>query len=234
VSAGAPRATALDDAAAGLPTLLAALHLASPALPVGGFAYSEGLETAIAQGLVADEAAAGTWIGDLLLHVLARTEAPLWLRAYDAAAAADLPRLAALNDELLALRETAELRAESQQMGASMWRLFPALGLAAPALEPAAYVLAFACACAGLGVARSAGLATYLWSWLENQVLVAVKSVPLGQQAGQRLLHALRPLVAEAVARAARCPDDAIGSGAFGFTLACAAHEGQYSRLFRS
>lgn len=230
MSARSPRPSAADA----LPKLLVALHLASPALPVGGFAYSQGLETAIAQGLVADETAAASWIGDLLLHVLARTEAPLWLQAFDAAVAGDGPQLAAVNGELLALRETAELRAESQQMGASMWRLFPALGLVAPPLEPAAYTLAFSCACAGLGVERGAGLATYLWSWLENQVLVAVKSVPLGQQAGQRLLQALRPVVGDAVACAAACSHAERGSAAFGYTLACAAHESQYSRLYRS
>ncbi len=149
-----------------LRSLLAALHLASPALPVGGFAYSQGLERAIDERIVTDEASAARWIGDLLMLSLARLEAPLWLRAFDASAAGDAARFAQLNDELLAARETAELRAESRQMGASMARLLPALGVEPPALEPIAYPAAFAAACAALDLDREAGLAAYLWEWL--------------------------------------------------------------------
>jgi urease accessory protein len=214
--------------------LLAALHLASPALPVGGFAYSQGLERAIEDRLVTDEATARRWIGDLLGLSLARFEAPLWLRAFDALAAGDLDALARCNDELLAARETAELRDESRQMGASLLRLLPALGAEPPALEPIAYPAAFAAACVLLGVDREAGLSACLWAWAENQVLVAVKSVPLGQQAGQRLLIALHEPLVRAVATASELPDEQLGSAAIGFALASARHETQYSRLYRS
>jgi len=217
-----------------LRALLAALHLASPALPVGGFAYSQGLERAIEEGLVADEAGALRWVGDLLLLSLARFEAPLWLRAFDACAAGDASTFARWNDELLAARETAELRAESQQMGASLVRLLPALGVEPPALEPIAYPAAFAAACAALAIDREAGLAAYLWAWAENQVLVAVKSVPLGQQAGQRLLIALHAQLVQAITVASELKDDEFGSAAVAFALASARHETQYSRLYRS
>jgi len=214
--------------------LLAVLHLASPALPVGGFAYSQGLERAIEDRLVVDEAGSLRWIGDLLLLSLARFEAPLWLRAFDACAAGDAAAFARCNDELLAARETAELRTESQQMGASLLRLLPALDVEPPSLGPIAYPAAFAAACALLGVDREAGLTAYLWAWVENQVLVAVKSVPLGQQAGQRLLIALHAPLVQAVAIAAELPDDELGSAAVSFALASARHETQYSRLYRS
>lgn len=227
-------ADALLGRDARLRALLAALHLASPALPVGGFAYSQGLEKAIEDRRVTDEAGARRWIGDLLLLALARVEAPLWLRAFDACAAADAAAFARWNDELLASRETAELRAESRQMGASLLRLLPALGVAPPAVEPIAYPAAFAAACALLGIDREAGLAAYLWAWAENQVLVAVKSVPLGQQAGQRMLIALHSSLVQAVALAAEMPDAQIGSAAVNFALASARHEAQYSRLYRS
>lgn len=214
--------------------LLPLLHLASPALPVGGFAYSQGLERAIEDDLVHDAATAQRWIGDLLALSLARWEAPLWLRAFDAAAAGDAPAFANVNEELLAARETAELRAETQQIGASLARVFPALGLTPPATSPLTYPAAFAAACAQLGLAREDGLTAYLWSWLENQVLVAVKSVPLGQQAGQTMLYALHGAVKAAVHTATALRDEELGSAAIGFAIACARHETQYSRLFRS
>jgi urease accessory protein len=213
--------------------LLAVLQLASPALPVGGFAYSQSLEKAIEDGLVRDAGTAQRWIGDLLLS-LARFDAPVWLRGFDAMNAGDAPAFAHWNEELLAARETAELRAESRQMGASLARVLPMLKLAPPACEPLSYTLAFAAACAGLGVDREEGLTAYLWSWLENQVLVAVKSVPLGQQAGQQMLFALHEAVARSVVAATLMKDDDIGSAAIRFALTSARHESQYSRLYRS
>ena len=222
------------DATSRLRPLLALLQLASPALPVGGFAYSQGLERAIEDGLVRDTATAERWIADLLTLALARLDAPLWLRAFDAAARGSAAGFARWNDELLAARETAELRAETQQMGASLARVFPALGLKPPAIEPLAYPAAFAAACAQLGIDREAGLAAFLWAFVENQVLVAVKHVPIGQQAGQALLFALHARLAQAIEHAAQLPDDHLGSAALGLALASARHETQYSRLFRS
>jgi urease accessory protein len=226
------------DSAARLRVLLATLQLASPALPVGGFAYSQGLEKAIEDGLVHDAASAQRWIGDLLQLVLARWEAPLFLRAHDAAAAGDAARLEQCNAELLAARETAELRAESLQMGASLLRLAPALRITAPApaspTSPATFPAAFAASCAALAIERRAALTAYLWAWLENQVLVAVKSVPLGQQAGQQLLFDMHGPLGQAVATAETLGDDELGSAALGFAMIAARHETQYSRLYRS
>lgn len=217
-----------------LASTLALLQLASPALPVGGFAYSQGLESAIADGEVHDAASAQRWIGDLLTLVLARFEAPAWLRVHDAACTGDDALVQYWNDEVLATRETAELRAEALQMGASLLRVFPALGIAEPRLASPTYTAAFACACARLGIARDEGLAAYLWAWTENQVLAAVKTVPLGQQAGQTMLSALRIDLAEAVAVATTLADDELGSAPIGLALHSAQHETQYSRLFRS
>jgi urease accessory protein len=214
--------------------LLALLQLASPALPVGGFAYSQGLESAINDGHVHDAASAQRWTRDALLLVLARFEAPAWLRIHDAALSGDEPALRHWNEELLATRETAELRAESLQMGASMLRVFAPLNLTAPTLPEATYTAGFALACAQLGIERRDGLAAYLWAWTENQVLVAVKTVPLGQQAGQAMLLALHGAVQQAVELAATLTDDELGTAAIGFARRSARHETQYSRLFRS
>jgi urease accessory protein len=216
-----------------LGTTLALLQLASPALPIGGFAYSQGLESAINDGTVHDAATAQRWAGDLLTLVLARLEAPIWLRIRDAVCEGDEARVAHWNEELLATRETAELRAETLQMGASLLRVFPALKLTPPRLE-ATYPAAFAIACAQLGIAREDGLAAYLWAWTENQVLVAVKTIPLGQQAGQIMLTALQPAIRQAVEIAGALADDELGTAAIGFALHSARHETQYSRLFRS
>lgn len=232
-----PADAGLDSAlatTARLRPLLALLQLASPGLPVGGFAYSQGLERAIEDGLVYDAASSERWIGDLLTLSLARMEAPLWLRAFDAAAQRDPAAFATWNAELLAVRETAELRAESQQMGASLARVMPALGLTPPALDPLSFPAAFAAACAGLGIDREAGLAAFLWAFIENQVLVAVKHVPIGQQAGQTLLYALHGRLSQAVDTACALRDDELGSAPLGYALASARHELQYSRLFRS
>jgi urease accessory protein len=217
-----------------LSALVRALHLASPALPVGGYAYSQGLERAIEDRLVDGESAALRWISDLLRLGLARFEAPLWLRAHAASGAGDEASFARLNAELLAARETAELRAESSQMGASLVKLFPAFGIAAPAPDPIAYPAAFASACAGFGLDREAGLAAYLWAWAENQVLAAMKALPLGQLAGQRMLIALHATLAQALATALEMRDEDLGSAPVRFAIVSARHEFQYSRLFRS
>jgi urease accessory protein len=218
----------------GAARLLAMLQLASPGLPVGGFAYSQGLEKAIEDGLVHDAGSARCWIEDLLTLSLARFEAPLWLRAWDAWKADDHAAFAQWNEECLAARETAELRAETMQMGVSLVRVMPALGVVPPACSPIAFPTAFAAACAALDIAREDGLAVYLWAWAENQVLVAVKSVPLGQMAGQRLLAALHPAIDAAVRAALDCPDEVLGGASVRYAINSARHEAMYSRLYRS
>jgi urease accessory protein len=220
--------------AGGTGRLLAMLQLASPGLPVGGFAYSQGLEKALEDGIVQDAATARLWIEDLLTLSLARFEAPLWLRAWDAWKAGDHGAFARWNEECIAARETAELRAETMQMGVSLVRVMPALGVVPPACSPIAFPTAFAAACAALDIGREDGLAAYLWAWAENQVLVAVKSVPLGQMAGQRLLASLHPAIDAAVQAAVPCPDDALGGASVQYTINSARHEAMYSRLYRS
>jgi urease accessory protein len=227
-----------QDAALGrdsrLRPLLAVLQLASPGLPVGGFAYSQGLEQAIDAGLVHDAASAQRWIDDLLRLSLARLEAPLWLRAFDACARDDTGRLCPLErraDRLARDRRAARrVAADGRLAGAAA--AGSRSGAAAGA--PLAYAAGFAAACVGLGIDREAALAAYLWAWAENQVLVAVKTIPLGQQAGQSMLFALHDSLAAAIATAVALPDDELGSAAVQAALVSARHEGQYSRLFRS
>lgn len=226
--------------------LVRLLQLASPALPVGAYTYSQGLEWAVECGWIDDEASAGAWIGELLQASLATYEAPLlaalmrnWAEPESAATQATIRRL---NADYLASREGAELRAETVQMGYSLSRLLRDLqepGLRGLidrlALLPE---VAFPTAWAGLAVYREIPVAdavqAYLWAWAENQVMAALKAVPLGQAAGQRLLTRLATMIPALGARALSLPEAAWSNLAPAFAIACACHETQYSRLFRS
>src|SRR5688572_12094248 len=153
------------------------LQLASPALPVGAYSYSQGLEAAIEAKLVVDEASALAWIGDVLDLNAARMEAPLYLRLHDAWTRDDAADAARWNALFLASRETAELRAETAQMGHSLVRLFGELGHSHGfgSWEEVAMPAAFAWWATRCGVDSSPALVAYLWSWAENQAMAAVK-----------------------------------------------------------
>ncbi len=218
--------------------ILAALHLASPALPVGGFAYSQGLEQAIEDRWVTDMQSAYVWIRDGLVLNMARQELPWWLDCYQAAADQDWVRVLQINEHLHALRETGEFRLESVQMGHSMAKLFAQWpqGQSLVALTEIVWVYpsAYAALAAVSGVTQDLALSAYLWSWVENQVLAAVKSVPLGQIEGQTLLHRLKGDIVTAIGVAQGTAPEVAGSAAFGLAITSARHETQYSRLFRS
>jgi urease accessory protein len=216
------------------PRLVRLLQLASPALPVGAFSYSQGLEAAAEAGVVRDAASAESWIGDVFEWSVARMEAPVLLRLYAAWRAGDEAAARRWNALFLAGRETAELRAESVQMGYSLARLLPELGVPAIAFEEIAFPAAFARAAAHWDIEPADALAAYLWAWLENQAMAAIKAVPLGQTDGQRMLLALGTRIPGAVARAAALSDDELCNFAPGLALLSSKHETQYSRLFRS
>jgi urease accessory protein len=221
--------------------LVRLLQLASPALPIGAYSYSQGLEWMIDRRAIRDAATAGEWIGDVLEHVMAQGEVPVLWRLLDAGASRDPARFAEWNAWYRVSRESRELRAETEQMGASLIQLATDLAVlddaairiardVAPVTLPAAYALA----AIGLRIPPEAALAGYVASWLENQVLAAIKALPLGQVAGQRLLHTLGARIPQVVSRAKMLADDDIASFAPGLALASAFHETQYSRLFRS
>ncbi|HTP63734.1 MAG TPA: urease accessory protein UreF [Burkholderiales bacterium] len=202
------------------------LQLASPALPVGAYSYSGGLEAAIEAGLVFDAASAERWIGDVLEFSIARMEAPLLLRM--------MKDPGSWNETFLASRETAELRAETVQMGYSLNRLLKDLGVGeVPAAEPS-FPAAFAHAAAHWNIEPAPALQAYLWAWLENQVMAAVKAVPLGQTDGQKILLALGDLLPGFVENAIDVEDQDLGNFVPGLALLSSKHETQYSRLFRS
>ena len=226
----------------GLP-LLRLLQLASPTLPVGAYTYSQGLEWVVEGGGIDGEDGVGRWIGDQLEWNLAGFEAPLLASAMRAWRSGDEAALQRLNDDFLASRETAELRAETVQMGYSLRRLLT--DLPAFADDPAAvarlgrwdeiaYPIVWGGAAAQWQVAVPDALAAYLWAWLENQVMAAVKCVPLGQSAGQRLLARLGERVPALVAEALELAESGWSNFAPGLAIASSRHETQYTRLFRS
>lgn len=196
------------------------LQLASPTLPVGAYSYSGGLEAAIEAGIVNDAASAQRWIGDVLEHSVLKMEASLLLKMIEAPTAD-------WNEMFLASRETTELRAETVQMGYSLNRLLPELGIEPCSYEEPSFPAVFAHAVRAWGLGAREALTAYLWAWLENQVMAAVKAVPLGQTDGQKMLLALG-------AKLQDVDEEEPGNFAPGLAILSSRHETQYSRLFRS
>jgi urease accessory protein len=234
------RTTATGIAMGTSTELIALLHLASPALPIGAFSYSQGLEAAIDAGLVCDADGAGSWIASGL-DIMARGEAVLLACQFRHWEADDTAAAATLNEWLLAMRESSELRQETEQMGWSLARLLDDLdwgdapGRAAlRAMRPLSLPTVYAYAAQRVGATLEDCLAAWLFSWAENQVAAALKAVPLGQVAGQRILFRLHDAIATAARRAAATPEEEASTFAPMLGVLSARHETQYSRLFRS
>jgi urease accessory protein len=213
-------------------------QLMSPTLPVGAYSYSAGLEYAIEAGWVADAEATADWLQGQLRHALARVDIPLLARLHGCWLSGDDAGLHHYARWLRASRETAELVAEDQHMGRALARLLNELGLVEA--EPwsgesnVGWAVMFALALARWDIPLAEGAEAYLWAWCENQVAAAIKLVPLGQTAGQRMLLDLAGPVGEAAAEGLALTDEAIGGTAPGVAIASSLHETQYSRLFRS
>lgn len=214
-------------------------QLISPTLPVGAYSYSHGLEYAVNADWVDDSETALNWIDGVALSVIARLELPVAARIYNAWIAEDLEAVRRWNRFVMASRESAELRAEDRQLGDAMLKVLPALGVDRlenvwEAGEPLSHVCVFACACATWRIGREQMARAYLWTWVDNQVAAAVKLVPLGQTAGQRILSQILERIPEAVDIGLALEDFSIGACAPGLAIASARHENQYTRLFRS
>ena len=222
-------------------SLVRLLQLASPALPIGGYSYSQGLEWMVGTGAVRDASTAHAWIGEMLDGVMAHGEAPVVARLCAFAQQGDWGSFGRWHAWFRASRETAELLAETRQMGGALAKLIVDLDLGNVAIReairdnaPLTLPGAFALAAAALAIEPRDAAVAYLWSWLENQVLAALKAVPLGQVAGQKMLLALGATIPPIVERAQAMDDDDIASFAPGLALASARHETQYTRIFRS
>ena len=227
--------------------LLRLLQLASPLLPVGGYSYSEGLESLIAQGIIHDRMTLQAWIGQELRFGAIRVETAIMDRAYLAGIKPDLERLQYWNQWLSAARETEELRQQSWQMGGSLTKLVVELtpeiqdlitaivgGASPQEYQPCNYAIAFGIIAQHWQIDRSTTIAAYLHSWVTNFLGAGVKLIPLGQTAGQQILWELQAEIDNLAQTIPHLADEDLYACSWGLSLASMQHETLYSRLFRS
>jgi urease accessory protein len=222
------------------PSLLRLIWLASPALPIGSFSYSEGLESAVEAGLVTTEEQAGIWLLDQLHLSLARSDLPVLAQALPAWRQGDLDRVRKLNDWMLQTRETSELRQQSLQMGRSLveWLRHDGaaeqLPLRVCATLPPTYPVAFALAASISQASPRDVLLAFAFGWAEAMMQAAIKTVPLGQSSGQRILARLSLAIPDVVEQALATGDEERQAFSPMLAILSSQHEVQYSRLFRS
>ncbi len=224
-------------------SLLHLIWLASPALPIGGFSYSEGLEVAVERAGVATEKIASDWLTDQLHLTLARADLAVLAQTIPAWRSDHLPRVRELNEWVLQTRETHEQRLQTEQMGRSFVEWLRNQHAANPdtltrveslgAMDPT-YPVAFALAIARTQASVRDGLLAFAFGWAENMVQAALKAVPLGQNAGQRILARLAGEIPVAVDHALKLTDTDRQAFSPMLAILSAQHETQYSRLFRS
>lgn len=217
------------------------LQLASPALPVGAYSYSQGLEWAIESGDVTDSQSAQRWIEDHLALVIARFEAPVYAACFSAWQCDDAKEVYRLNAEFVASRESTEPRAETLQVGFSYsaWcrevvALTDAQRATLASLDRVCSPVAASLAVLASGLSVRDGLTGYVFGFTENQVMVLAKALPMGQIAAQKLLFALGDAVARTVDAALELDEADWSSASPWLAIAQMKHESQYSRLFRS
>ncbi len=217
------------------------LQLSSPMLPVGAYSYSQGLEYAIEARFVHDADSALAWIADVLSASVARFEAPLMARMYAAWQQQNTGLALEWNAFFITSRETAELRAETLQMGYSLLRLLEQLDEVPEdrlaelrEQNEVAFPCVYALAAGAWNIPAEAAVNGYLWGWLENQVSAAMKCVPLGQVSGQRIMASLGKQLPALAEKALQLEDDELSNFNPMLSIVSSRHETQYSRLFRS
>ena len=211
-------------------------QLISPTLPIGSFAYSQGLEYAVESGWVNNEEKTSEWIKGQIRKTLTALDIPVMRRLYEAWQTKDNGAVIYWNAWLLAARESKELRDEDIQLGQSLKRVLKGLDISLPIEKDIewTYSAMFSYASVKWEISFTDCATGLLWAWSENQVAAAVKLVPLGQTAGQKILSQALEEIPAAIEATKNYSDDEIGILAPGLGIASALHETQYSRLFRS
>ncbi len=218
--------------------LLRLMQLVSPALPIGAYAYSQGLEYAVQAGWVKDETTGQNWILGILEHSIGVLDLPIFARLYKAWQTKDIDQIRFWNDYLHACRESAEIQTEDCQLGVALARLLSDMEIADAEKwksdRQTCLVTIFALAAVTWEIQLEDAAIGYLWAWTENQVLAAIKLVPLGQTSGPRILFHGGNLIPDIVRQGLSLEDDQIGNLMPAMAIGSALHETQYSRLFRS
>lgn len=221
-------------------SFLSILQLASPALPLGAYSYSEGLEF-LTINQITNQEQLYSWLKQELMWGTIRVESALMLRACDCTIKKDLEKLSYWNNWLTANRETNELRQQSWQMGNSLMKLLSSLDsggklerIKISLSPPYNYAIAFGIAVANWDIELELALLGYLQNWATNLINAAVKLIPLGQTAGQKILWQLNPAILQQSRLIFNLKDDSLNSCSLGLGLASMRHEHQYCRLFRS
>lgn len=213
------------------------MHLVSPALPVGAYAYSGGQEYAVDSGWIKTEKEIANWISGIMHYSLANLDLPVLMRMYKAWQTEEMESVNYWNNYLRACRESKELLLEDEQMGLALQRLLVSLELPNADLKldkPVSFISMFTLAGTQWKIPPADLAQGFVWSWLENQIAAATKTVPLGQTQAQKLLVQLMEDIPEVCKKAELIADDEIGVGLPALAIASAKHERQYSRLFRS
>ena len=214
------------------------MQLCSPMLPTGAFAYSQGLEFAISSGWIKDHETTKVWIYGLLQNSLTYLDVPLLSRLYKAWSVNDMKSVLFWNDYLYASRDSKELREEEAQLAHSLARLLGDLGISEAIgwkeNPRVCFLSLFALGAWHWKIHIKEACLGYLWMWAENQVLAAIKLIPLGQTAGQKILSSVIEIIPNQVLISLSLNDEEIGYTAPGQGIASALHETQYTRLFRS
>lgn len=224
-------------------SILSLLHISSPALPVGAFAYSQGLEYALDHGWCKNRDDVNQWIEDNLQYGLGQLDLPLFVRLYESWKSKNLEQVNQWNQTLLAFRETKELYLEDIQVGSAYarWHIgqseehdAESRQFLIDSVDQPTVVTMSALASVLNDIDLNSALLGFTWSWCENQIACASKAMPMGQTDGQKILQGLIPKIISVCDQAQQIKDDEIGTGLMGLAVASSLHEQQYSRLFRS
>lgn len=212
-------------------------QLISPSLPIGSYTYSQGIEWAVESGWVENEMQLQEWLKGLLQSTMLYLDLPLLVRFMNAWSNQDEVAIIRWNDYLIASRETAELRLEEVNRARAFSQILISLEPEAKKVKKMLLVSQHACfsyACSRWGISIKQACNGLLWSWLENQALSAVKIIPLGQTAGQRVVFSLTELFPHIIEQALSVKDDDLGASSLAQSITSSMHETQYTRLFRS